>query len=183
LKNDTNIVDVSTENIDYINIMKTKSTLLAVASISALLTGCVYDDGSGYYNNYQTSPGVYPQVQPQQYQYNQPRVYRTTTTVITTRRNSQGSHCNHSQNNGYYNQNNGYNNGYNGQNNGYNGQNNGFFGALFGQNNGYNGQNNGYNSGNNGYNTYQGQYQGSGKAGSYSNNSGLGGYNNGYRPY
>ena len=162
MRNDTNIVDVSTENIDYINIMKTKSTLIAVASISALLTGCVYDEGYGYYNNYQTSPGVYPQVQQQ---YNQPRVYRTTTTTITTRRNSHGSHCNNDQNNGY------------------NGQNNGFFGVLFGQNNGYNGQNNGYNSGNNGYNTYQGQYQGSGKAGSYSNNSGLGGYNNGYRPY
>ena len=172
MRNDTNIVDVSTENIDYINIMKTKSTLIAVASISALLTGCVYDEGSGYYNNYQTSPGVYPQVQQQ---YNQPRVYRTTTT-ITTRRNQHGSHCNNGQNNGYYQQNNGYNNGYNDQNNGYNGQNNGFFGALFGQNNGYN-------SGNNGYNAYQGPYQGSGKAGSYSNNSGLGGYNNGYRPY
>ena len=148
MKNDTNIVDVSTENIDYINIMKTKSTLLAVASISALLTGCVYDDGSGYYNNYQTSPVVYyPQ---SQQQYNQPRVYQT-----TTRYNSQGSHCKNSQNNGYYQQNNGYNNGYNSQNNG-------VFGALFGQNNGYNGQNNGYYQQNNGYNNrYNSQNNGS----------------------
>ena len=144
MKNDTNIVDVSTENIDYINIMKTKSTLLAVASISALLTGCVYDDGSGYYNNYQTSPVVYyPQ---SQQQYNQPRVYRT-----TTRYNSQGSHCNNSQNNGYYQQNNGYYQ-----------QNNGVFGALFGQNNGYYQQNNGYNNRYNGQNNrYNSQNNGS----------------------
>ena len=135
--------------------MKTKSTLLAVASITALLTGCVYDDGSGYYNNYQTSPVVYyPQ---SQQQYNQPRVYRT-----TTRYNSQGSYCNNSQNNGYYQQNNGYYQQNNGYNNGYYQQNNGYNNRYNSQNNGYYQQNNGYYQQNNGYNNrYNSQNNGS----------------------